>query len=79
MIWFFIFISLFVYVMFKLSVKYPLGLRITTIIITLYFFLNAMVSGDINDNRALYFFIIVLAYMSYERKDFQLNNKEIAI
>ena len=79
MIWFFIFISLFVYVMFKLSVKYPLGLRITTIIITLYFFLNAMVSGDINDNRALYFFVIVLAYMSYERKELNLNKKEIAI
>lgn len=78
-IWFLIFISLIVYIMFKLSHKYPLGLRITTIIITLYFFFNALVSGDINDNRVLFFFIIILAYMSYERKDFQWNNKKIAI
>ena len=67
-LWFFLFVSVILYSIFKMMKSYSIPMRTTMVISFLYLFMNAMVSGDINDNRALFFFAVIIIYMAFDRE-----------
>lgn len=82
LVWFSTFLIFTIYrsvKVYKLRNKRLDGLQITLIAGFLYFFLNAMVSGDINENRAVFAFSAMLAISPFAtkvaiKKDIKVKN-----